>query len=492
MTPASWLLYLAEVSFCTTVFALLYWRLFAQQPTFRWNRWYLLASLVGSFMLPLLPLFTSLSAAPQIYNELPATIAPVLGGVPSTGNPTLPTTVDYRVLLLVVVGLYAAGVLYRAWGTGRSLWSLYRLTASQPRTRLATGWLVQLGAPALPAFSLGPFIFLSSLHHKLSAAEQQLLLQHEEVHVRQHHTLDLLGYEVAGWLLWFNPVLRYLNQQLRQTHEYLADAVVTRLPGNSTRSYGDLLLRLATDQPSFRLTHTFSSSPLTNRILMLTKSTPTRWQKLRFLLAIPAIALAWVATSYAGSPVPAPLATQPYFLRTPAQGPTIRRIVWKGNTVVSAARLTQALGIAPGAAYDSVALGQRLQGALNYRTDNSDVTSLYMDQGYLFFSVEPSVVPQPNGMVDLVFAISEGKPARIGTITLHDTRNPAVATAPLLAKLPLHTGDLFSRTKLLESKRILTTADPRVSTDVQVNPIPVVQPNGAVNVVNLEFTLQPK
>ncbi|MBC6612972.1 hypothetical protein H8B15_18770 [Hymenobacter sp. BT507] len=487
MTPTSLLLYLAEVSFGTVVFALLYRLVFTQLPTFRWNRWYLLVSLVASFALPLLVGFTpwlAPAAADDPTGPLPA--LPLRWALAATPTSPLLDTPDYLHRLgWVVLGVYVAGVCYRAWRTGRSLWQLYMLVTAHASVRLPTGRLVHLPTQALPAFSFGPFIFLSSLHQSLSEAERQLLLLHEQVHVRQYHTLDLLGYEVAGWLLWFNPAVRYLGRQVRQVHEYLADTTVAQLPGIGIRQYGSLLLKLVAQQPPFRLTHTFSSSTLTQRIFMLTTSVPTRWQKLRFLLVIPVAATAWAVSSYAGSPLP-PTPTEPATasasLTATQAGPTIRRITWQGNTVLSAARLTQALGLKPGAVYDSVALGQRLQ---------SDVTSLYMDQGYLFFSIEPSVVPQSNGTVDLIFTISEGKPARLGTVTLQDARAPAVATAPLLAQLPLHSGDLFSRKKLVESQTLLAQASNIPLAAVQVNPIPVMQLNGSA-VVNIEFVLQPK
>ncbi|QNE41275.1 hypothetical protein F1C16_17800 [Hymenobacter sp. NBH84] len=492
MMPTSLLLYLAEVSFGTLVFALLYQLVFARLPTFRWNRWYLLVSLAASFALPLLVGFASrMAPTTGSASSGPLPALPLQWTLAATSTSPLLDTPDYlHSLGWVVLAVYAAGVCYQVWRTSRSLRQLHTLVTSHDSIRLPTGRLVQLPTQTLPAFSFGPFIFLSSLHKSLSETERQLLLRHEQVHVRQHHTLDLLGYEVAGWLLWFNPAVRYLGRQVRQVHEYLADATVAQLPGIGIRHYGNLLLKLVAQQPPFHLTHTFSSSILTQRILMLTTSVPTRWQKLRFLLVVPVAAMAWAVTSYAGSPLPptSPSTATASSSPTTAQtGPTIRRITWRGNKVVSSARLTQALGLATGSAYDSTALSQRL----NYRPDGVDVTSLYMDQGYLFFSIEPSVVPQPNGTVDLVFTISEGKTARLGKITLQDTRTPAVSTAPLLAQLPLRTGDLFSRKKLLESQKLLATANASAPTAVHVNPIPVIQPGGAAT-VNIEFVLQPK
>ncbi|HEX8349629.1 MAG TPA: POTRA domain-containing protein, partial [Hymenobacter sp.] len=338
---------------------------------------------------------------------------------------------------------------------------------------------------SLPAFSFGKFIFLSPAHEELSSTERLLLLRHEQVHVAQRHSLDLLFCEAAGVLLWFNPVLGYLKRQLKNTHEYLADEVMAAATP-SLSSYGQLLIKLAAHQPPFALLHTFSTSTkqIFQRIAMLTQPHSRPVQKLRFLFVVPLLVLVWVATACVGGSDPeAPVKATTSSVAGTAH---IGQIRWQGNTAVSTTQLNQALGLKTGDVYDSTDVAERL----NYRPNAADVTSLYMDKGYLFFNLTPLAKPQPDGSIDLTFTLSEGRPAHIGAITV--TGNKTVPTKDLLKLIPLKQGDLFNRAKLIQAQKNLTLQGSFNPEKVGVNPRPIPQPNEAADLVDITFTLVEK
>ncbi|UOQ68498.1 POTRA domain-containing protein [Hymenobacter volaticus] len=161
-------------------------------------------------------------------------------------------------------------------------------------------------------------------------------------------------------------------------------------------------------------------------------------------------------------------------------------MTWEGNTVVSTERLNQALGLKPGDAYDSLALGKRL----NFSPDGKDVASLYMDQGYLFSSITPAVKRQPNGSVDLTFKISEGRAAQLDIITF--TGNGKTSTQSLMEAIPLRPGAKFSRAKLIEAQRNLALLGPFDPERVGINPQPIMRPNSDTDLVRVEFKLVEK
>jgi hypothetical protein len=267
---SSLFLYLAAATACQGVFALCYWLLLAPLSTFGWNRAYLLGALVLSAVLPLvaLPLAWAQLLWPAV---LPAAATfPVwhLGAtaLAPTISASAPASISW---LSAALAVYWLGVGYRVWGTARNLGWLYRLSRRHPRTRLGRGWLVQLPEPSRPAFSFGRFVFLSPAHAQLSAAEYALLVQHEQVHGAQLHSLDLLLAEALGWFFWFNGLVPYFQRQLRLVHEYLADAAVTHPAGNRT-AYGHLLLKLAAGPLPSSLVHPFAAKQVAQRIHMLT------------------------------------------------------------------------------------------------------------------------------------------------------------------------------------------------------------------------------
>ena len=113
-----------------------------------------------------------------------------------------------------------------------------------------------------------------------------------------------------------------------------------------------------------------------------------------------------------------------------------------------------------------------------------------MDQGYLFFSINPVAKPQPNGTIDLVFDTNEGRQAQVGTLTV--TGNHKLPTEAILSILPLHSGDLFSRAKLLQSQRILAENGAFDPTRININPQPELRPSALTDLVNIAFVLTEK
>ncbi|MFC7668256.1 POTRA domain-containing protein [Hymenobacter humi] len=329
-------------------------------------------------------------------------------------------------------------------------------------------------------------MFLSPRHEALSESERQQLLLHEQVHVRQRHTLDLLLVEALGVLFWFNGLVPYFGRQLKAMHEFLADEAVASTQPSPT-AYGKLLIMLAAQQPPFSLAHTFSNKQIFLRIQMLTQPTSTPLQKLRFLLVLPVFAFAWAATACTGSPTPEAATPATAGSTAPATSASrIGRITWKGNTYLSTAELNEALGLKTGDAYDSATVVQRL----NYDPQGHDIASRYMNNGYLFFWVNPSATRQPDGTTDLELTLNEGRKAQLRTISI--VGNKKTSASALLKLLPLRSGDEFSRAKLMESQRILAQQGDFDATKIGVNPKPVMRPDKPTDLVDIDLVLVEK
>ena len=488
----SLLLYLFQASLCVAVFSLTYRLLLARLTEFAWNRAYLLGALVASTVLPLLS-----------WPGLAAWLAPVVAGPAASAGPLAWTwqwtgavaasaasspaqaAPTGQWLLLAVLGCYAAGAGWRLWSVGRDLRWVFRLLRRHPRTRQAGYWLVRVAEPPLPAFSFGSCVVLSAAHDGLSSADRELVLLHEAAHVRQYHTHDLLLAELVGVLLWFNPLVKYLKTQLKDVHEYLADHAVARTA--DPRHYGRLLVQLAAQQPPVPLVHALSSKQIFSRIHTLTNPPSSSMKKLRFLLVMPVAASTWLAMSAFNVPeTVAGDAAMPVTVAAPQAGHNpIGRITWQGNTVVSTARLNQALGLKPGDAYDSLTLAKRL----NYNPAG-DVASLYMDQGYLFFSLTPVARHQPNGTTDLAFTLSEGPQVRVRNVEF--VGNQRMTSGELARLVPVKAGDLFSRAKLMQAQKLLAESGRFDPKKVGINPKPVMVKDGPPTQADVEFVLVEK
>jgi outer membrane protein insertion porin family len=128
-----------------------------------------------------------------------------------------------------------------------------------------------------------------------------------------------------------------------------------------------------------------------------------------------------------------------------------RSVNWTGNTKYSAETLDGILGIKPGDVYNKELLDKNL----TYSETTLDISSLYMDDGYLFFRADPVEVSVENDSIDLEIRLNEGKQARIRNVTL--AGNTKTYDHVVLREIYTRPGQLFSRSDVIRSVRELAT-----------------------------------
>ena len=126
-------------------------------------------------------------------------------------------------------------------------------------------------------------------------------------------------------------------------------------------------------------------------------------------------------------------------------------IAWKGNTKYSSEFLSKVLGIKRGDVYNQQLLDTRMGKQLSPDGAGEDVSSLYMDDGYLFFNIEPVETAIKNDTINYEMRITEGTQATIRDIHIfgNDRTNEHVIRRELRT-LP---GNKFSRSDLIRSQR---------------------------------------
>jgi len=124
-----------------------------------------------------------------------------------------------------------------------------------------------------------------------------------------------------------------------------------------------------------------------------------------------------------------------------------RHIIWKGNTIYETKFLDQVLGIKKGDVYNQELLSNRLQ----FSQDGRDISSLYLDNGYLFFRVDPVETSIDNDSIDLEMRVYEGPQATIDRVVINgnDRTNEHVIRRELYTR----PGDKFSRSDIIRSQR---------------------------------------
>ena len=484
------LIYLAESTGYLAAFAFCYRFIFSKLTYFGLNRWYLIFSLLAGLSIPLLPvpdwnLNESIFPA-QLQDDLGGNFRFFPSQKPGEGGTLWQHSLGVNnwsgdVFGYLFLGIYLGGCAVRLWYLSRSLWSIYRLSRGSEVLEITRYYTLHCQA-VLPTFSFFDHIFLHRSTTGLSADELTQIVDHERIHVSQRHSVDLLLFEFATVVFWFNPVIYYLRKSISLVHEFMVDAIVTRKRDNVV-SYSKLLVKLSTTGSAAPLIHGFSNKQLFQRILMLTKTKSSPMQKLKFLYALPVVA--GVIMLHAcfddsvdnGSQKAAGMVARENV--SSGSKVMIRKIIWKGNTIHSADELTAALGIKEGEYYDKNSFGKKLYP----EPTGKDLLSLYMDKGYLFFRAEEKTVPVDGG-VNLEVQIYEGDQINVRNILVKG--NKKVSTEEIRAKTGLKSGELFNRTRLIHAQRLLAESGYFNPNEVNINPIPDLENK----TVDLEFVVK--
>ncbi|WP_406825006.1 TonB family protein [Pedobacter sp. KACC 23697] len=120
---------------------------------------------------------------------------------------------------------------------------------------------------------------------------------HEEAHIKQWHTLDILFFEIIGIITWLNPVIYLYKKAIKNIHEYLADELAAEFQGDKAE-YAMLLLSKSFGISPNTLTNGFlEKSLIKKRIFMLHKERSKKIAIVKYGIFIPLFALLIVLAS---------------------------------------------------------------------------------------------------------------------------------------------------------------------------------------------------
>ena len=158
----------------------------------------------------------------------------------------------------------------------------------------------------------------------------------------------------------------------------------------------------------------------------------------------------------------------------------IRNINWVGNTVYTTDQLNRVLRMEPGDVYNQKLLTERTS------TDEDAIANIYMDNGYLFFRLDPIENNVVNDSIDLELSIFEGPQATINKVTI--TGNDRLYEHVVRRELRTLPGELFNRSELMRSMREIMQTGHFNPETMDVKPEPDYE-NGTVD---LTYVLESK
>lgn len=283
------IIYMWQVSACMGVFYGFYFVLLRRLTFFTINRWYLLATLLLSVVIPLLTITVHRETAPIVMQK-----AVIINQVlPSAGlqinvadKQTSRTIIDWVKIaeiayLIVTIALFIKLI----------------VTIARFFNKLKNASITKIGGvriiKAIGNISNGSFFNYVMLNSgELNPEEMEQVLGHEMLHVKHLHSIDRMIVRLMQVAFWFNPFIYRYAQAIEENHEFEVDDEIGRRADKGR--YADMLLHLSINRQDI-LFNSFSKVPLKRRITMLFTKPTNHMKKVIYLLILPLVLISCLA-----------------------------------------------------------------------------------------------------------------------------------------------------------------------------------------------------
>ena len=251
------------------------YHIFLKRDTlFTENRLFLLSGLILAFTFPLIKIQRTIMVSKPVFiqtgeNTIQTTTNTINNSIYSLEN------ILFTLYIVVCMGLLIKFII--------RLIALKKLSRTA-HIRRETPFLHMVTEKRISPFSFFNYIFYNP--RLFEPNELKTVLEHEKVHARQYHTLDILLLEILKILFWFNPVLWLYKSAIKQNLEYLADRYAIAEAENK-KSYQYLMLKQAVDKQEYSLTNSFYNSLIKKRIVMLNQNQSKKINVLKTLMVAP-------------------------------------------------------------------------------------------------------------------------------------------------------------------------------------------------------------
>ncbi|QCX40419.1 blaR1 peptidase M56 family protein [Aureibaculum algae] len=267
--------YIIKVLLFQTLFLAVYDLFLKRETFFQWNRFYLITTSVLAYVIPLVKIDRVQEIIPQEYVVLlpevvlnPSTVIKEQLGQPIT-------------LFLVLKVIFWLGIAVASILFALRLYKLVRLITTHDKEFKPSYYLVWLHNNK--AFSFFNYIFLGK-----ETNNKTQIIEHELVHVKQKHSLDLLFFELQKIVCWFNPYSYLYQARISELHEFIADSKAIKKENKATY-FNHLLAETFGVQNISFINPFFKHSLLKKRILMLNKNKSKQILKFKYVVLVPVL-----------------------------------------------------------------------------------------------------------------------------------------------------------------------------------------------------------
>lgn len=283
---------LLQIIIFQLIFLCIYEILYTRNTFFQTNRAYLLLTSILSLLLPWISL-PSESIPLEIDNAIQLPTAFInTAPLPNDAFPMDTTVKPSAPNIPWIWIIYSIGVLISVCILVFKLISLKKINIST--TKVCQGYKLKIITNSKEAFTLFNTIYLGD---QINKTDQELILKHELVHLKQKHSLDLILFEILKIIFWFNPCIYWYQHKIKTVHEFIADKHSQVNIGK--RAYFEQLLNQSFQTEEFVFSNTFFNQKLIKkRILMMQKKKTKTYKYLLYTITIPFILVMLTLTAF--------------------------------------------------------------------------------------------------------------------------------------------------------------------------------------------------
>ncbi|MCF6332403.1 MAG: M56 family metallopeptidase [Draconibacterium sp.] len=277
--------FLLKASSGIVLFYIVYWFFLRKETFYTANRWFLLTALISAVLIAFFPIQYPVLLEQENNAAVFKTISGTFKNISIVSGPkTEVSTFNWQQTVLLV---YLTGVAIFLFRLLSQTLILLHLMVKYRMKSLDGVQIVENKKYGLP-FSFFNIVFINPKFHTQDDLPE--ILAHEKVHIREFHWFDLLFIELLTVIFWFNPFIWFFERSIKQNHEYLADKGVLA-QGHSVGRYQAILLNQLMGMQIIGVTNNLNFALNTNRLKMMTKKKTSAIGRLKFVWALPVLAL---------------------------------------------------------------------------------------------------------------------------------------------------------------------------------------------------------
>ncbi len=271
------------------IFLTFYKVLLENESMHQFKRFFLIAALVSSFIIPSIVFTEYIEIEPSDVSTQVLAIEQNIENQ-NIAKEVAQSPLNWSLALWTIYGIGVVGFGFRFIRHLIQLWSRIRNNPKLKQNSITNVLLKQ----QLPPHTFFNFIFLNKHKFETKSIPNSVLL-HEETHALQKHSLDVLLIEFLQVLFWFNPVLYFFKKSIKLNHEFLADSAVLKNNEDQLNYQHTLLSYLSNGNynvhQSVGIANAINYSSIKKRFIIMKKQTSKKGFLIRSLLLLPLLAI---------------------------------------------------------------------------------------------------------------------------------------------------------------------------------------------------------